>query len=605
MTARANECGRAAPGAGGGGARRRRRGRAQSHPPHHPRVVPAASARAARRRPGGRRARPRAARRVRPGAAREPRGAVEKVSAQCATLAALLIRLYQWTVSPLLGPRCRFYPALLAVRARGADALRCARAAAGSRSSASAAATPGIPAASTRCRRRGVLLCTPCPRSIIRASTCGSRSRILLCYDYQAWMRDYAPPLARLECAERHRGSRGGTGRRPRQPACRSALDSHRRDSVRRGACRSGAVPASPAATGPSPPARCRRGARRCTCAPTCSIWTSALAAARSQRADLLAYPQVKGEADARAPRERRQSPQTLYELQTGLPGPGERAVPDALASFTSARSRLRTGRRHGAARAAHLDGRHGVTVTKTYVFRRGSYSIDLEYQVHNGSSAPWEARPTRRSCATIRRPRRSYFNVDELRLPRAGASGTAPSTASSDPTDAEDSHLALEVRNGWIAALQHHFVSAIVPPQDAPYRFTLSVAATSTCSRPAGPTQTIAPGASGAVRRRRCSSGRSCRRSSRRPRPSSGASPTTAACGSSRGRCSWLSAVHAADRQLGRRDHPRHVPPEAAVLSAVGGERPLDGEDEDARSRASRTCRRPTRTIARSSAAR
>lgn len=25
-------------------------------------------------------------------------------------LAAFLIRLYQWTVSPLLGPRCRFYP---------------------------------------------------------------------------------------------------------------------------------------------------------------------------------------------------------------------------------------------------------------------------------------------------------------------------------------------------------------------------------------------------------------------------------------------------------------------------------------------------------------
>jgi putative membrane protein insertion efficiency factor len=24
--------------------------------------------------------------------------------------AALLIRLYQWTVSPLLGPTCRFYP---------------------------------------------------------------------------------------------------------------------------------------------------------------------------------------------------------------------------------------------------------------------------------------------------------------------------------------------------------------------------------------------------------------------------------------------------------------------------------------------------------------
>lgn len=25
-------------------------------------------------------------------------------------VAAFLIRLYQWTVSPILGPRCRFYP---------------------------------------------------------------------------------------------------------------------------------------------------------------------------------------------------------------------------------------------------------------------------------------------------------------------------------------------------------------------------------------------------------------------------------------------------------------------------------------------------------------
>jgi uncharacterized protein len=25
-------------------------------------------------------------------------------------VAAFLIRVYQWTVSPLLGPRCRFYP---------------------------------------------------------------------------------------------------------------------------------------------------------------------------------------------------------------------------------------------------------------------------------------------------------------------------------------------------------------------------------------------------------------------------------------------------------------------------------------------------------------
>jgi YidC/Oxa1 family membrane protein insertase len=53
-------------------------------------------------------------------------------------------------------------------------------------------------------------------------------------------------------------------------------------------------------------------------------------------------------------------------------------------------------------------------------------------------------------------------------------------------------------VRNGWVAALQHHFVSAIVPPRDGTYRFTLNVAGTQYLLAATGPGQTIAPGASG-----------------------------------------------------------------------------------------------------------
>ena len=70
-------------------------------------------------------------------------------------------------------------------------------------------------------------------------------------------------------------------------------------------------------------------------------------------------------------------------------------------------------------------------------------------------------------------------------------------------------------------------------------------------------------------------------------------------------------AAVHAAGvgarglGQLGHRDHRRHLPAQAGVLPAVGGQRPLDGEDEERCSRASRTCRTPTRTTARSSARR
>ena len=66
-------------------------------------------------------------------------------------LAVLLIRLYQWTVSPLLGPVCRFHPSCshYAVEALSASVFSRAALAV----SASLAATPFILAASIRCPR--------------------------------------------------------------------------------------------------------------------------------------------------------------------------------------------------------------------------------------------------------------------------------------------------------------------------------------------------------------------------------------------------------------------------------------------------------------------
>jgi YidC/Oxa1 family membrane protein insertase len=65
------------------------------------------------------------------------------------------------------------------------------------------------------------------------------------------------------------------------------------------------------------------------------------------------------------------------------------------------------------------------------------------------------------------------------------------------DTADKDDSHLAVDVRNGWIAALQHHFVSAIVPPVGMPYRFTLAASGDQYRLAAAGPDHTVDPGAS------------------------------------------------------------------------------------------------------------
>jgi YidC/Oxa1 family membrane protein insertase len=65
------------------------------------------------------------------------------------------------------------------------------------------------------------------------------------------------------------------------------------------------------------------------------------------------------------------------------------------------------------------------------------------------------------------------------------------------DTADRDDSHLSVTVTNGWIAALEHHFVTAIVPPKDEPYHFTLTAAGDQFRLAAEGPAHTVAPGGS------------------------------------------------------------------------------------------------------------
>ncbi len=188
-------------------------------------------------------------------------------------------------------------------------------------------------------------------------------------------------------------------------------------------------------------------------------------------RVDLLAYPQVKGEATP-VRLENEDDPLTRYELQSGLTDSGGAAYPTHLASFASEQA------------GYSLDGRNelrvpltwseaGVSLTKTFVFHRGEYRIDVQYEVHNGGSAPWPARPYAQILRDDPPTKRSMFNVESYAF-HGPAIYDGTKYRKLDTTDAQDSHLSLEVRDGWLAALQHHFVSAIVPPRGAPWRYTL-----------------------------------------------------------------------------------------------------------------------------------
>ena len=84
-------------------------------------------------------------------------------------------------------------------------------------------------------------------------------------------------------------------------------------------------------------------------------------------------------------------SPDTQFLFQSGLTtGENGRSEPNHKAIFTSAAAdyRLADGADVLEVPFAWSDGA-GLAVTKTFVFRRGSYRVELRYQVTNGGDAP------------------------------------------------------------------------------------------------------------------------------------------------------------------------------------------------------------------------
>ncbi|HWX68808.1 MAG TPA: membrane protein insertase YidC [Steroidobacteraceae bacterium] len=313
---------------------------------------------------------------------------------------------------------------------------------------------------------------------------------MLLFYDYQTWVRDYAPspapaavqsPSAPAGAPSSDLGNRVPEGAPPGSTSAAAATEG--KASATGTAAGSGGSPETSAAT------------------PVVHVRTDILdvdigtRGGTLERVDLLAYPRVKGEATP-VRLENHDDPQTLYELQSGLTGPEGAAYPTHLATYSSPQSSYTLdGGNELRVPLSWSEG--GVKVTKTFVFRRGQYRIDLDYIVQNGGSAPWAAREYAQVLRNDPPTKRSMFNVESYAF-HGPALWDGNKFRRLDTTDAQDSHLSLDVHDGWVAALQHHFVSAIVPPRGAPWHFGLRVQGPEYLLSTTGPEQTIAPGATG-----------------------------------------------------------------------------------------------------------
>jgi YidC/Oxa1 family membrane protein insertase len=211
-------------------------------------------------------------------------------------------------------------------------------------------------------------------------------------------------------------------------------------------------------------------------------------------RADLLAYPVAKSTPDEKVRLLNRDAADSLYVLQSGLAGTNGESAPTHQATFTTNVADLTLAPGQNELRLPlHWSDGHGVTVTKTLVFHRGDYRIGLDYQIHNGSGEPWSFAPYEQILRYNVPVERSYFRVDSYAF-KGPAILDGKKYERLDIT--KGATLDQSVTGGWIAALQQHFVTAVVPPADEPYRFLLRTQGQEFLLSATGPTQTVAAGA-------------------------------------------------------------------------------------------------------------
>jgi YidC/Oxa1 family membrane protein insertase len=212
-------------------------------------------------------------------------------------------------------------------------------------------------------------------------------------------------------------------------------------------------------------------------------------------RADLTAYPQSK--KNPQPVRLFDPTPQSYFAARSGLRAADDRAAPTHQAAFESDAQeyKLADGQDQLAVKLTWTDAQ-GVTVTKTYTFKRGSYAIDLAYDVQNQSASEWRAASYVQLVRRQAPQETSIFRPDTYsHMGPAAFDGKAYHKL--DLTDDEDKVYKGTYTGAWLAAMQHHFVAAAVPTPDATYDYQLNVdSPNSFAFTYRGPLQAVAPGA-------------------------------------------------------------------------------------------------------------
>ena len=117
-----------------------------------------------------------------------------------------------------------------------------------------------------------------------------------------------------------------------------------------------------------------------------------------------------------------------------------------------------------------HWSNGKGIEITKTFIFSRNSYLIDLEQTVKNNSDEIWTGSQYEQL------QRNQGESGDDSTFIRTYKGGVIYSEAEKYEKisfdDMRDANLKREVNGGWVAMIQHYFLAAWIPPGNEKNKF-------------------------------------------------------------------------------------------------------------------------------------
>jgi len=185
-------------------------------------------------------------------------------------------------------------------------------------------------------------------------------------------------------------------------------------------------------------------------------------------------------------------APENLYTIATGIVD-GNRSGPTHLATLTASSSRFVMS---GDILEVPLSWRspEGVQVEKIYRFFRGRYNIDVEYRIRNGSNSDWRVLSYLQVRKLHNPPERSMFDVDSYSY-NGAIYYDGEKYEKVDPDDLADEPLKLTTAGGWIASIEHHFLTAVIPPPEQDYSYDANFTNQVITVRASGPASVVPAG--------------------------------------------------------------------------------------------------------------